>query len=272
MGMKGSSLGMTSALARGMLVTLGLASLVPAYAGTSISDIKSQYGAQLQVLGQVQQIDSTKGTIVVAGQHVSISRQTAFLVGNVEAANPVDELLSIKPGDVLAVFGSLDSPAISIDRLTASYVSGSTAIYVRGKVSAIDKTVGAAKIDELGVDFTPAMYDPGLSSLAVGQIVEVVGIQTSATGKMLAQQMSISGTSVLKPDSISGTSVLKPDSISGTSVLKPSSISGTSVLKPSSISGTSVLKPDSISGTSVLKPDSISGTSVLKPSSISGTS
>ena len=108
--MKGSSLGMTSALARGILVTLGLASQVPAYAGSSISDMKSQYGAQLQVLGQVQQIDSTKGTIVVAGQHVSISRQTAFLVGNVEAANPVDELLSIKPGDVLAVFGSLDSP------------------------------------------------------------------------------------------------------------------------------------------------------------------
>src|SRR5580658_5610520 len=100
MGMKGNSLGMTSALRRGVLVALGLTSLVPAYAGTSISELKSQYGAQLEVLGQVQQIDSTKGTILVAGQHVSISRQTAFLVAGVEAASPVDELLSIKPGDV----------------------------------------------------------------------------------------------------------------------------------------------------------------------------
>src|SRR6202453_2687023 len=272
MGMKGSSLGMTSALARGILVALGVTSLIPARAETSIVELRSQYGSELQVLGQVQQIDSTKGTIVVAGQHISISRQTAFLVGNVEAANPAQELQAIKLGDVLAVFGPLGSPAVSIDRLDTAYVSGSTAIYVKGKVSAVDKTIGVAKIDELGVDFTPAMYDSALSSLAVGQVVEAVGIQTSPTAKLLAEQMSISGTSVVKPTSISGTSVVKADSISGTSVVKPTSISGTSVVKADSISGTSVVKPTSISGTSVVKADSISGTSVVKPTSISGTS
>ena len=88
--MKGRKLGMTSALARGILVTLVWPRQVPRSAGSSISDMKSEFGAELQVLGQVQQIDSTKGTITVAGQHISISRQTAFLVGNVEVANPVE--------------------------------------------------------------------------------------------------------------------------------------------------------------------------------------
>jgi hypothetical protein len=281
--MKGSSLRMTSALRRGVLVSLGLVSLVPARAGTSILELKTQYGEKLQVLGQVQQIDFFTGTLLIAGQHISISRQTAFLVDHTEAATPIGELQAIKPGDVLAIFGAVGSPAATIDRLSADYISGATTIYVKGTVTAVDKAVGVARIGELGVDFTPAMSDPELSSLAVGQVVEAVGIQTSASARMLAEHMlingpsavkptSISGTSMVKPTSISGTSVVKPDSISGTSVLKPSSISGTSVVKPDSISGTSMVKPTSISGTSVVKPDSISGTSVLKPSSISGTS
>ena len=273
MGMKENTLGITSALARGVLLALGLSSVVPVSAGTSISEIKSQFGSELLVLGQVQQIDSTKGIITVAGQHISISRLTAFQVGDVQAANnAAKELQAIKPGDLLAVFGPVGAPAVSIDRLETAYVAGSTAIYVKGKISAVDTGVGVARIDELGVDFTPAMYDPELSSIAVGQIVEAVGIQASASGKLLAEHLSISGTSVAKPTSISGTSIVKADSISGTSVAKPSSISGTSVVKADSISGTSVAKPTSISGTSVLKPNSISGTSVAKPSSISGTS
>jgi len=272
MGMKENTLGITSTLARGILLALGLSSVVPVSAGTSISEIKSQFGSDLLVLGQVEHVDSTKGIITVAGQHISISRQTAFLTGDVQAAHTANELQAIKPGELLAVFGAVGAPAVSIDRLDTAYVAGSTAIYVKGKISAVDTGVGVARIDELGVDFTPAMYDPELSSLAAGQIVEAVGIQASTSGKLLAEHLSISGTSVVKPSSISGTSVVKPSSISGTSVVKADSISGTSVVKPSSISGTSVVKPSSISGTSVLKPNSISGTSVAKPGSISGTS
>ncbi|MGD0505182.1 MAG: hypothetical protein ABSD02_20815, partial [Steroidobacteraceae bacterium] len=270
--MKEHMLGTTSSLARGILLALGLSSVIPVSAGTSISEIKSQFGAELQVLGQVQQIDSTRGVIIVAGQHISISRQTAFLVSDVQVANTANQLQSIKPGDLLAVSGPVGAPAVSIDRLDSAYVAGSTSIYVKGKISAVDSEVGVAKIGELGVDFTPAMYDPELSTLAVGQIVEAVGIQTSSTAKLLAEHLSISGTSSVSPGSISGTSVVKADSISGTSVVKPSSISGTSVVKADSISGTSVVKADSISGTSVVKPSSISGTSVVKADSISGTS
>jgi hypothetical protein len=267
MGMKESTLGITSALARGVLLALGLSSVVPVSAGTSISEIKSQFGSEILVLGQVQQVDSTRGILTVAGQHISISRQTAFLVGDVQIANAAKELQAIKPGDLLAVFGAVGAPAISIDRLETAYVAGSTTIYVKGKISAVDTAVGVARIDELGVDFTPAMYDPELSSIAVGQIVEAVGIQPSTTGKLLAEHLSISGTSVAKASSISGTSVVKADSISGTSA-KAGSISGTSA-KAGSISGTSA-KAGSISGTSA-KAGSISGTSA-KAGSISGTS
>ena len=270
--MKDYTFAKTSLFARGILLALGFSSVIPASAGTSISEIKSQFGAELQVLGQVQQIDVAKGIITLVGQHITISRQTIFLVNHVAAANAAIELQAIRPGDLLAVSGPMGSPAHSIDRLDTAFVSGSTAIYVRGAISTLDNTLGVAKIDELGVDFTPALYNSELAALAVGQVVEVIGNQTSSSGKLLAEQLSISGTSVAKAGSISGTSVVKPDSISGTSAVKPGSISGTSVVKPDSISGTSVVKPDSISGTSVVKPGSISGTSVVKPGSISGTS
>ena len=270
--MKSYTLGASSSRIRMIVFLLTLSSVIPAGAETSINQIKTQFGADLRVLGQVQYNDAVKGVINVVGQRIEISRQTVFLVNHVSVARTGAELQSIMPGDMLAVFGPLDSPALSIDRLTTVYVPGSTVIYVRGAISAVDKTLGVAKVNELGVDYTPALYNSEALSLAAGQVVEAVGIQTSPAGKLLAEQLSISGTKVAESGSISGTSVAKPTSISGTSVMKAESISGTSVVKADSISGTSVAKPTSISGTSVAKPTSISGTSVAKPTSISGTS
>jgi hypothetical protein len=266
---------MTVAIGSG-LIAWGLSSVSPAMAEISVSELKNLYGADLQVVGQVQKIDLGKGLMVVAGQHIAISEKTVFSVSE----NSVD---AIKLGDVVAISGALNAPVTSIDRLDEAYVAGATVIFVKGKVAAIEKSIGVAKIDDLAVDFTPAMSSAEFPGLEVGEVVEAIGTQPSSGGTLLASGISvdrnlvvtpasISGSSIVKPASISGSSMVKPASISGSSLVKPASISGSSLVKPASISGSSLVKPASISGSSLVKPASISGSSLVKPASISGSS
>ena len=245
--MRERKLGTTAAIA-GALVAAGLVTATPARAETSLSDLKKQYGPDLEALGEVQSIDTTAGFVVVAGQRIAISRQTALLIDQkvVELAKGFS---IIKVGDVLAVSGDLDSPATTIRQLTDSYVAGSTPVYVRGRIVSLSRSVGYAKLDTLTIDFTPAMSSSGFPKLDLGVIIEAVGVQPESNGKLLASEVA--------PDSIAGTSLL-PASIAGTSL--QNSIAGTSHTAPASIAGTSL--QNSIAGTSHTAPASIAGTSL----------
>ena len=272
--MKEGKLGITGVVASALIAS-GLTAMTPATADMSLSELKIQYGSDLEALGEVQSIDTAKGFLVVAGQRIAISRQTKFLIDQKEV-DLAKGFSAIRVGDDLAVTGELDAPATTINRLSESYVPGSTPVYVKGIVSAIDGLVGTAKIDTLTIDFTPAMSSPAFQKLAVGDIVEVTGVRPQSNGKLLVSDLvratSIAGTSVVSPESIAGTSTVAPSSIAGTSVAKPSSIAGTSVVEANSIAGTSKVAPDSIAGTSVVKANSIAGTSKIAPDSIAGTS
>ena len=265
-------LGMTCALTA--LMALAFISATRVQADTTLAEVKSLYGSDLQVLGQIQQIDLTQGVVVVAGQHITISRQTVFTAEK-SAGVAVSGLEASKVGDVLAVSGELDEPAAEIVQTSLAYVAGATPVYVKGKLSAVEASIGVGKIGDLVVDFTPAMASAKFPNLEAGDIVEAVGIQPSANSKLLVTDIvrasSIDGTSGLKADSIDGTSSLKADSIDGTSGLKANSIDGTSGLKANSIDGTSGLKASSIDGTSGLKANSIDGTSIAKATSLNGT-
>ncbi len=174
----------------GASVVLVFLAARPASADVTAADLKSVYGAQLQVLGEVQTVDLAKGIIVVAGQHIATSQETAFSFGNVPATDSGTSLRAIHQGDVLAVSGPVDRPAVSIDRLNEAYIPGATTIFVKGKISALNGSIGIARIDELQVDFTPAMSDLKFTAVVPGQIVEAVGIQPLANGPLIAYTLS----------------------------------------------------------------------------------
>jgi hypothetical protein len=254
----------------------GCMTIASAESEITAAQMKSVYGRDLQILGELQSINLSAQSLIVAGQQVSLGKETTFTYNGAVIADRTAALHILRAGDVLAITGALDEPAVSISRIDDSYVPGATRIFIKGKVASVVSSVGRATIGDLGVDFTPAMADPKFTKVEVGEIIEATGVQPTVGGLLLADSVSA--------DSIIGTSVAKPtpDSIIGTSVAKPTpaSIIGTSVVKvtPESIIGTSVAKPTpaSIIGTSVAKPipASIIGTSLTKPApnSIIGTS
>ena len=123
--MKEGKLGITAVVACALIAS-GLAAMTPASANVSLSELKIQYGADLEALGEVQSIDIAKGFVFVAGQRIAISRQTIFLIDH-KTADLAIGFSAVKVGDELAVTGELDAPATTIDRLSESYVPGSTA-------------------------------------------------------------------------------------------------------------------------------------------------
>ena len=137
--MKGFKLGMLSAAVRGAIVASSLFVVVPAQADVSVDELKSLYGSELQVLGEVQRIDLSKGILVVAGQHIAISKETVFSIDRVAVADSASAFRTIQNGDVVAVSGPLDRAAVSIDQLKGAYVPGATTVFVKGKISTLEK-------------------------------------------------------------------------------------------------------------------------------------
>ena len=187
--MKNNRLGITSPIA-GTIISLSLLPSLPVKAEVTVADLKNLYGAELQVLGEVQQIDISKGILVVAGQHVAISKETVFSVDKVAVADSAKAFRAIQPGELLAISGPLNASAVSVDRLKVAYVPGATTIFVKGKIAAVEQSVGLAKIDELRVDLTPAMSDTRFANIEVGEVVEAIGTQPSANGALLARSIS----------------------------------------------------------------------------------
>src|SRR6202022_586518 len=128
MGMKDIKLGMTSAIAIGAFTTMCCAAVAPASAEVTTAQIKNLYGTELQVLGDIQSIDLVRGVLVVAGQHIFIGRGTAFSYNGTPVQDQVRALRMIQPGDMLAVYGPLNAPALSVSRLKEAYVAGATTI------------------------------------------------------------------------------------------------------------------------------------------------
>jgi hypothetical protein len=232
------------------VAAFGCITLASAEGEITAAQMKSVYGPDLQILGELQSVNLSEQCLVVAGQQVSLAKETTVSYNGAVIVDHTAALRMLHAGDVLAITGPVDEPAVSISRIEDSYVPGATRIFVKGKVASVVSTVGRASVGELNVDFTPAMADPRFTKVEVGQVIEATGVQPTVGGLLLADSVSA--------DSIIGTSFGKPTpaSIIGTSVAKPTpaSIIGTSFGKPTpaSIIGTSIAKPapNSIIGTS----------------------
>jgi len=182
MGMKNRKLGFASTLVAGGITMFCCAAVTPANAEVTSAQLKNQYGSELQVLGDVESIDLARGVLVVAGQHISIAKDTEFSYNGIPVEDQVRALRMIQPGDLLAVFGPLDAPVHSVSRLKEAYVAGATTLFVKAKVFSVQQSMGRAKVDQLGVDFTPAMADAEFVKVEPGQVIEAVGIQPTAGG------------------------------------------------------------------------------------------
>ena len=68
--MKEGKLGITVAIASA-LVASGISAFTPARADVPLAELKNQYGPELEALGEVQSVDITAGSVVVAGQKSS---------------------------------------------------------------------------------------------------------------------------------------------------------------------------------------------------------
>src|ERR1039458_5574970 len=196
--MKDRKQGMASVAVVAAITTACLAAIAPANAEVTGAQLKGLYGSELQVLGDVESIDLTRSVLTVAGQHVSIAKETSFTYNGVAVEDQVSALRMLQPGDLVVISGSLAAPVQSVSRLKEAYVAGATTIFVKAKVLSTEQSLGRATVDELAVDLTPAMADPQFAKIEAGQIIEAVGIRPTAGGLLLASSVS--------PSSIVGTS------------------------------------------------------------------
>src|ERR1700691_3128481 len=123
-----------SAIICGAIAALGLLEFVPAHAADTVADLKNLYGAELEVLGDVQHVDLAKGTLVVAGQNIEISKDTVFSLGSRAAADSASALHTIQNGEMVAISGPLKGPAVSVTRWGEASIAGASTIFVRGEV------------------------------------------------------------------------------------------------------------------------------------------
>ena len=209
--------------------------------------------ADLLAVGAIEKIDLSSGYALIAGQYVFISKETVLLENESAVSSGLDALQLLHTGDLVAVNGLLEGPAASIARFSESYVPGATSIFVRGRVSKVDDSVGVATVGSLKINFTPAMGSSAFEAFREGQVIEAIGIQPEIGGTLIA--------STVRPNAITGTSIVTPRAITGTSLVTPRAITGTSMVSPRAITGTSLVTPRAITGTSMVTPRAITGTS-----------
>ena len=180
-------------------------SVLGATAGMAVSALVTAQGAanivervgpsSLEVLGPVQSVDGAHHTIRVDGQTIAFNANTTVSYDNaVVSGGALTAISSAKPGDLMAAYGNLGRPARSIKFISTEYVPGAAKIFVRGRITALDTSIGQAKINGLTFDYTPAMSNAYFKGLHLGEIVGVSGIQPVLDGVLLADSVQSGAT------------------------------------------------------------------------------
>ena len=166
--MRVDKLGMLPPIVACAFAAFGCMTIASAEGQITAAQMKSQYGRDLQILGELQSINLSAQSLMVAGQQVSLARETSVSYNGTVIADHAAALHMLHAGDVLVITGSLDEAVVSVSRIEESYVPGATRIFVKGKVGSVVTSVGRASVGELNIDFTPAMSDPKFTKVEVG--------------------------------------------------------------------------------------------------------
>ena len=138
-----------------------------------------------ELVGPVDAVDSTLGTLTVLGQKVQINATTVF------DARLAGGLAALRVGDVVEVFGQLDASAQQ--RYTATRIeprAGAASYKLRGIVTALDNT-GTLKTLVIGgqtIDFSAIGSDLRLSR---GQLLRVLFDTSKVGGNWVASAIEI---------------------------------------------------------------------------------
>ena len=145
------------------------------------------------VVGVVEQVDAKTGSIVVLGQPYSVGKAVLFAGRKTHAVGfPVSllktDILVRVDGEVLA---NTSVRVTSVTVLPESVVPGANELFVAGVVKSVD-LCGGVTVGGLTVDLT-GTFSEGVPVLAVGDYVEVTGIQPVARGVLYAQGLVTAG-------------------------------------------------------------------------------
>ena len=162
----------------GIAVTLacGTQSTVAA-AGPVLALTIAMSQPELLMFGPVDQVIGKQSAVHLLGQWVVIPDSQSTLV----SPNLV--------GRLVAIYGQVNTNgSFEVSSITASdkssYVPGATQVYLKGQISAVNPSVGTAKIGQLTVSYSGALHGITATELSVGNVVAFAGLQYS-NGNML---------------------------------------------------------------------------------------
>ncbi len=235
----------------------------PALAGIFVAfACASAQAGDPTTVGPVEAVAPNGLSITVLGQSFGTSSR-AIIPGAV--GNHVVSARAFNVGDFVLVTGKKLSNgslvAKTIVPVDLAYVSGATDVYLSGRVTGFDSTLGIAQVGATSVYLADALVSKS-APIGIGSEIEVVGRQANPAGLIWASQIE-SAAQLPARDPASVLSIVRGESaVSGTQSIQGTgiqSIQGTGI---QSIQGTGI---QSIQGTGI---QSIQGTGIQ---SIQGT-
>ena len=231
------------------LISGGLASSaspnVTAVARTAdVLSMERAANGKLLAIGRLDRISRTEFAISVLGQDFALIAGKA----NFKFVDRADV------GRAVALFGEHVNNKYLVDAaivLDGEYVQGASKVYLRGPLSALNRSIGAILIGGLELDAAAFSYDANTDALRAGSIATIVGTQPAISGRVLVERMArVQSVSPILLDASVGTG--SPDASVGTG--RPEASVGTG--RPDASVGTG--RPDASVGTG--RPEASVGT------------
>ncbi len=166
----------------GAQTQLQLGQVVRVIGSTENGEILAVFVAyQENVIGPIDTLDTTAGTVTVLGQQVRTDANTVF------SLTSGTSFIDLSVGDPVEISGFKDDTG----EILARYVGSNTTVFeASASITAVDANALTFELGGLTVDYSQAtviMLPNGMPE--VGQIVEVEGATIGANGELVAQQI-----------------------------------------------------------------------------------
>ena len=215
------SMPMSRRLVRSALLSTGawismalmVAGTAPASAGIkgfSAEDLAAAAHSQVLAIGPVESADLRERTITVLGQRFVVSSSSYIqLAQTPNLATNLRALKSLQVGAYVAASGELHGGVLMLTELrhsADSYVSGSSAVFLRGVVTAVDYSRGQLFVGSAWIDYTPTLAGGLLYQPSMGSTIEIYGTQPTPRGMLVATSVGWEAANGISGGDMSGIS------------------------------------------------------------------
>ena len=180
------AVGAIAILLTGMSAFAGRPSAPSTVAVPRVSDvlaIERASGAKLLAVGRLDSINLSESCAYVLGQ------EFALIAGSANSAF----LETAAVGSPVALFGEIVNGIYVVDAalvLDGQYVPGASRVFLRGRVSSLNRRIGSVSIGTAYLEAASFSFDPTVASLRVGSVAAVVGTQPTISGVVLVERVS----------------------------------------------------------------------------------